>query len=75
MSYRNCISGDFGGRRALPPWQSEYGAAALLKAVWWDLRLASLLMHFFLWLIVRQNVWRRAGLCPDLLERLTRNVA
>jgi len=25
--------------------QSELGAAALLKAVWWDLRLASLLTH------------------------------
>jgi len=24
---------------------SELGAAALLKAIWWDLRLASLLMH------------------------------
>ena len=32
------------------PWaaaQSEFGAAALLKAVWWDLRLASLLTHLF----------------------------
>jgi len=28
--------------------QSELGAAALLKAVWWDLRLASLLTHLFL---------------------------
>jgi len=27
--------------------QSELGAAALLKAVWWDLRLASLLTHLF----------------------------
>jgi len=27
--------------------QSESGAAALLKAVWWDLRLASLLMHLY----------------------------
>jgi len=26
---------------------SEFGAAALLKAVWWDLRLASLLTHLF----------------------------
>jgi len=26
---------------------SELGAAALLKAVWWDMRLASLLTHFF----------------------------
>ena len=25
----------------------ESGAAALLKAVWWDMRLASLLTHFF----------------------------
>ena len=25
--------------------QSELGAAALLKAVWWDLHLASLLTH------------------------------
>ena len=32
-------------------WDSELGAAALLKAVWWDLRLASLLTHllFCLW--------------------------
>jgi len=28
--------------------QSELGAAALRKAVWWDLRFASLLMHLFL---------------------------
>jgi len=28
-------------------WQSELGTAALRKAVWWDLRLASLLMHMF----------------------------
>jgi len=27
--------------------QSELGAAASLKAVWWDLRLASLLTHLF----------------------------
>jgi len=27
--------------------QSELRAAALLKAVWWDLRLASLLTHLF----------------------------
>jgi len=27
--------------------QSELGAAALLKAVWWDLRLARLLTHLF----------------------------
>jgi len=27
--------------------QSELGAAALCKAVWWDLRLASLLTHLF----------------------------
>jgi len=27
--------------------QSELGAAALLKAVWWDLHLASLLTHLF----------------------------
>ena len=26
---------------------SELGAAAMLKAVWWDLRLASLLTHLF----------------------------
>jgi len=26
---------------------SEFGAAALLKAVWWDLRLASLVTHLF----------------------------
>ena len=29
--------------------QSELRAAALLKAVWWDLRLASLLTHLLLW--------------------------
>jgi len=28
--------------------QSELGSAASRKAVWWDLRLASLLTHFFL---------------------------
>jgi len=28
-------------------WQSELGAAASRKAVWWDLRLASLLTHLF----------------------------
>jgi len=30
-----------------PPWHahSEFGAAALLNAVWWDLRLASLMTH------------------------------
>jgi len=27
--------------------QSEFGAAALLKAVWWGMRLASLLTHLF----------------------------
>jgi len=27
--------------------QSELGAATLFKAVWWDLRLASLLTHLF----------------------------
>jgi len=26
---------------------SELGVAALLKAVWWDLRLASLLTHLY----------------------------
>jgi len=30
---------------ATPGGQSELWAAALLKAVWWDLRLASLLTH------------------------------
>jgi len=29
------------------PQQSELEAAALLKVVWWDLRLASLLVHLF----------------------------
>ena len=29
---------------------SELGALALLKAVWWGTRLASLLMHLFVWL-------------------------
>ena len=28
--------------------QSELGVAALPKAVWWDLRLASLLTHLFI---------------------------
>jgi len=32
--------------------QSELGAAALLKAVWWDLRLASLLTHLFVCLFL-----------------------
>ena len=27
--------------------QSELGSVALLKAVWWDLRLAGLLTHLF----------------------------
>ena len=27
--------------------QSEFGVVALLKAIWWDLHLASLLMHLF----------------------------
>jgi len=40
------------GIYAAPNWmqarlQSELGAEALLKAVWWDLRLASLLTHLF----------------------------
>jgi len=30
---------------------SEEGTAALLKAVWWDLRLASLLTHLFLFCV------------------------
>ena len=36
-----------GCSRNWPPWHghSELGAAALLNAVWWDLRLASLLTH------------------------------
>jgi len=40
--------GDIGGgvqRR------SELGAAALTKAVWWDLRLASLLTHSFVFFL------------------------
>jgi len=42
--------GDFGGLRALARLggQSELGAAASRKAVWCDLRLASLLTHLFL---------------------------
>jgi len=38
-----------GCSRNWPPWHghSELGAAALLKAVWRDLRLASLLTHLF----------------------------
>jgi len=49
------IRGDFGGQRALARLggQSELEAAALLKAVWWDLRLASLLTHLFLLLILQ----------------------
>ena len=36
---------------------SELGAASLLKAVWWDLRLASLLTHLF-------KIWgSRPSLC------------
>jgi len=46
------IGGITCGIYAAPNWmkarlQSELGAAALLKAVWWDLRLASLLTHLF----------------------------
>jgi len=33
--------------------QSELGAAASRKAVWWDLRLASLLTHLFVFLYVQ----------------------
>jgi len=39
------------GIRNWVPWlggQSELGTAALLTAVWWDLRLASLLTHLFI---------------------------
>ena len=32
-------------------WAFEIGAAALLKAVWWDLHLASLLTHLFVCLV------------------------
>ena len=39
-----------GCSRNWPPWyeHSKLGAAALLKAIRWDLHLASLLMHLFL---------------------------
>jgi len=42
-----------GCSRNWPPWyeHSELGAAALLKVVWWDLRLVSLLTHLFNYLI------------------------
>jgi len=30
-------------------WHSEMGAAASTKAVWWDLRLASMLTHLFVY--------------------------
>jgi len=38
-----------GGSNASGAWHghSELGAAALLKAIWWDLRLASLLTPLF----------------------------
>ena len=39
VSARSCASAWHG--------QSELGAAASRKAVWWDLRLASLLTHLF----------------------------
>jgi len=32
--------------------QSELGVAVLLKAVWWDLRLASLLTHLLYILVL-----------------------
>ena len=40
-----------GGIQNWVPWlggQSELGAAVLLKTVWWDLRLASLLTHLLI---------------------------
>ena len=50
-----------GCSRNWPAWyeHSELGAAALLKAVWWDLCLASLLAHlwelFFAWLTFKNS--------------------
>ena len=35
--------------------QSELGAAASRKAVWWNLRLASLLMHLYTSLFTKQQ--------------------
>jgi len=48
-----------GGSRRGSVGHSELGAAASRKAVWWDLRLASLLTHlFFLWFLDRIAVLR-----------------
>ena len=54
--------------------QSELGAAVLLKAVWWDLRLASLLTHllFFKLCISRvlTHIMKRIGtLYPELCDK------
>ena len=41
--------------------QSELGAAASRKAVWWDLRLASLLTHLFLFFFCTVTDFSAAG--------------
>jgi len=41
------------------------GSVALLKAIWWDLRLASLLMHLFL-SFLKFNFYLHRSICsPD----------
>jgi len=42
--------------------QSELGATALLKTVWWDLHLASLLTHLFFFVRLQPSVLRRCWL-------------
>jgi len=42
VGIRNWVRGSVG--------QSELGAEALLKAVWWDLRLASPLTHVYVFI-------------------------
>jgi len=55
-----------GCSRNWPPWyeHSKLGAAALLKAVWWDLVLASLLTHLFQFFELAMSymvaLWNRA---------------
>ena len=55
--------------------QSELGAAASTKAVWWDLRLASLPTHLFFGFFVRlwiSHLWKKIGawnfVCVGLLS-------
>jgi len=53
------------------------GAAALLKAVWWDLRLAGLLTHLFVSLFVRTITSERLNLavrCNVQKSRSSSNV-